>query len=81
MAINFVQLKGVVRELKAVQLQLKRIADLMEADLALKGYNVTPPKADMTGDEPTLVYVEEDIDWARENIKDFDKLVESSGRE
>jgi hypothetical protein len=72
--MNFIRLKGVVRELQGIRAQLLRIADCLEMDLAEKGFHVRVPQADTTGPEPTFEYVDEEMDWARENIPQFDRL-------
>ena len=68
---QYFQLRGIAKELNTIGFQLQRIADALEADLALKGYNTTPPVADTSGPEPSFEYVNEELDWAKENIPGF----------
>lgn len=68
MNINFIKLKSVIGELRGIRTELARLADCWELELAQKGYNVRPPKADTSGPEPTIGYTDEELDWARENI-------------
>lgn len=67
--LDFLKIRRVYKELRGLRLACERIADCLEADLAERGYNIRPPKADTSGPEPTLSYVAEDEDWARETIE------------
>ena len=80
MTLTFVHLKTVVRELSGIRTELKRLGDLMEADLAMKGFHYMPGGAggaDVSQGQPAtpqVAYVDEELDWARENIPEFDRL-------
>jgi len=74
MQISFLHLKSVVRQLSTISQQLERIADAMEMDLSNQGIHIRIPKADVSGPEPTFEYVDEEMDWARENIPELAKL-------
>jgi hypothetical protein len=71
MNINFLRLKGVVRELAGIRRELERLADCWEVELADKGIHMRPPKADVSGPEPTVVYTDEEADWTRETIERY----------
>lgn len=75
MNVNWIQLKGLLKVLGRIETQLTRIADCLELDLASTGVHVRPPVADTRGPEPTMGYVDEEMDWARENIPQFEKLM------
>lgn len=59
-------------DLAPVTKELARIADCLEAFLALQGYHMRPPKADETGEAPDVVYVDE----LKEALREF---AEASG--
>ena len=67
MNINLIKLKGVVSELHGIRTELSRIADAMEADLIER--RIYSPKVDTSGPEPTMEYVDEEMDYVREFIK------------
>lgn len=67
MNINLIKLKAVVYELRALREAVERLADAAEVDLSLRGYNMRPPRTDTSGPEPTMEYVDEEMDWARDN--------------
>ena len=69
MNVTFVRLKSVVSELRGIRHELGRMADCWEQELASQGVYIKPPKADLSGPDPTMEYVEEDMDWAREQIE------------
>lgn len=73
MNVSFVRLKGVVRELAGIRTELSRLADCWEMELSQTGINMRPPKADKSGPEPTVSYVDEEMDWAREQIAFIDR--------
>ena len=62
MNITLVKLKGVVKELSRVASACERLAECWELELAQQGYNMRPPKADVSGPEPELTYVDEEAD-------------------
>ena len=62
MNINMVRLKGVIHELSRVASACERLAACWEAELAEQGLHIRPPKADMSGPEPELTYVDEEAD-------------------
>lgn len=68
MNINLLRLKPVVKELQGIRVELSRLADCWELELAQQGLNIRPPKADTSGPEPSIEYTDESMDWARENI-------------
>lgn len=68
MNIQMLRLKPIVRELRRISEQLERMADCWEIELSRSGYNVRPPVADTSGPEPTVSYVDEEEDWAREQV-------------
>jgi hypothetical protein len=71
MNITLIKLRGVTVELRGIRTQLERIADCMEMELAQNGVNMRPPKADTSGPEPTITYVDEELDWARETVERY----------
>lgn len=79
MNISLIQLKGVVRELAGIRSQLTRIADCLEYDLADKGIRVRPDDRPQT--DASVEYVDEQIDWGRENIPNFDSMIEKMPKE
>ena len=62
MQISLIRLKGVVREISRIANACERIASCWEAELADKGHYMSPPKADLSGPEPELTYVDEEAD-------------------
>ena len=72
--ISFLHLKSVVKQLSNICVQLTRIADCLEMDLSNQGIHIRIPAVDTSGPEPTMEYVDEEMDWARENIPQFEKL-------
>jgi hypothetical protein len=68
MNIQWIRMKGVVRELHGIRTQLERIADCMEMELAQNGVNMRPPKADTSGEAPTITYVDEEMEAVREMV-------------
>lgn len=74
MQVNLIRLKGVERQLASIEAQLARIADCLEADLGEKGVFLKAPKADLAGEAPGISFTDEEVDWARENVPNFDKL-------
>ena len=68
MNINMIRMKGVVLELRGIRAQLERLADCWEMELSQSGIHMRPPKADLSGPEPTVTYVDEEMDAIRETI-------------
>ena len=64
-------LRSVAKELIAIRRELSRIADALERDLMDKG--LAPMQA--VKEESSVDYVDEEIDWGRENIPNFDILL------
>ena len=62
MNVSFVKLKGVTRELGRIASACERLASCWEAELAEQGHYMSPPKADTSGPEPELTYVDEEAD-------------------
>lgn len=62
MNLNLIRLKGVVRSLDRIASACERLADCWEAELAEQGHHMRPPKADVSGPEPELTYVDEEAD-------------------
>jgi hypothetical protein len=62
MNISMVRLKGVTRELARIASACERLADCWERELAEQGLNMRPPRADTSGPEPELTYVDEEAD-------------------
>ena len=60
--VNFIKLKGVTRLLDRIASACERLANCWEAELAEQGYHMSPPKADTSGPEPELTYVDEEAD-------------------
>jgi hypothetical protein len=81
MNIQWIRMKGVVRELHGIRTQLERIADCMEMELAQNGVNMRPPKADTSGPEPTITYVDEEMDWLRESVDRYKREDEALVKE
>jgi hypothetical protein len=69
MNISLIRLKPIARELVEIRKVLERIADCMEFDMAEKGLNVRPPKADTSGKEPTISYTDEEIGYIEERVE------------
>ena len=81
MNITLMKLKGVILELRGIRTQLERIADCMEADLSERGFNIRPPKADTSGAEPTVTYVDEEMDAVREMVDRYKREDETLAKE
>lgn len=69
MNITLLRLRPVIKELREIRLELARLADCWELEVAERNIHVRPPKADTSGPEPTVAYTDEEMDWARENIE------------
>lgn len=79
MNIGLIRLKGVIVELRGIRSALERLADCWEAEMSQAGIHMRPPKADMSGPEPTISYVDEEMDYVRESIDRFkreDKMLD-----
>jgi hypothetical protein len=81
MNISILRLKGVIRELQGIRSELGRLADCWEVELGQAGINMRPPKADTTGPEPTVAYVDEEMEWAHETIEHLKRQDELKSRE
>ena len=62
MNLTWVKLKGVVQSLNRIASACERLAECWEAELAERGHYMSPPKADVSGPEPELTYVDEEAD-------------------
>lgn len=62
MNIGFLRLKGVIKPLDRIASACERLASCWEAELAERGHYMSPPKADTSGPEPELTYVDEEAD-------------------
>ena len=69
--------RSLVKELREIRRELSRIADFMEIDLRDKG--IAPPVT--TAAASSVDYVDEEIDWGRENIPNFDVLLKRQAEE
>lgn len=79
MNIGLVRLKGVILELRGIRHQLERLADCWEMELAQSGVHMRPPKADVSGPDPTVSYVDEEMDFVRESVDRYkreDKMLD-----
>jgi len=65
------RLKGVIRELRSISVQLERLADCWELELAHQGISVRPPKADTSGPPPTIDYVDDELEYVREQMTKY----------
>jgi hypothetical protein len=74
MNISFIKLKSVIAELRGIRRELGRLADCWEAEMAEQGYHMTPPKADTSGPEPSMSYVDEEEDWLRETVDRYRRI-------
>lgn len=81
MNIGFIKLKSVIAELRGIRTELARMADCWELELAQQGLHVRPPKADTSGPEPTVTYVDEEEDAVRETVERFRREDERRTRE
>ena len=81
MNITFVKLKGVIEELRGIRQELARIGDCMEYDLADKGIRLRAKSDPAPTEQDSFEYVDEEIDWARENIPNFDALMKQQPKE
>lgn len=68
MNIALMRLRPIAKELRGIRTALERLADYEEVRLSMEGYNIRPPKVDTSGPEPTVDYVDEELDWAHEEI-------------
>lgn len=81
MQINFIRLKGVVEELRGIRQELTRIGDCLEYDLADKGIRIRTSDVTSTPEDSSFEYVDEETDWGRENIPNFDALMKEQPKE
>jgi hypothetical protein len=65
MNIRWLRLKGIVSELHGIRLALEHIADNQDAELRYRGIGRAEPPSRLP---PSLDYVDEEADWARETI-------------
>lgn len=61
-----------IRALSDIRRELTRIADCLEYDLADRGIVTRVPDTS-NKEDATVDYVDNEVEWARENIPDFDK--------
>ena len=80
MNINLFNMRPLLRELKGLRTACERIADALEADLDSRDIHMRTPKATGT-DEPSVAYVDEEMDWARENIARLKREEEALAQE
>jgi len=66
MNITLLRFKGLVLELQRIRIQLERMNDLREAELAYNGLHLRPPQADTSGEAPEALYTDEETDYLRE---------------
>ena len=71
MNISFLRLKGVIKPLDRIASACERLASCWEAELAERGHYMQPPKADTSGPEPELTYVDEEADALLEIEEQF----------
>ena len=71
MNINLIRLKPVIKELRAINTTLSRLADCWETELAQSGIYMRPTAPDPSKLEPTVSYVDEEEDYVRE-LQDAD---------
>lgn len=81
MQITLVKLKGVTLELRGIRRELERLADCWEAQLAESGIHMRPPRADTSGAEPTISYVDEEEDYVRETVDRYKREDELAEKE
>ena len=62
MNINWLRLKGLIKPLDRIATACERLADCWETELAQQGLHMRPPKADLSGPDPELTYVDEEAD-------------------
>ncbi len=79
MNINLIKLKGIGIELSGIRKALERIADCMEMELSDKGFTLHPPQ-DNPSIKESFEYVDEEMDWARENAYIKDKESDNGER-
>ena len=70
-----------MRELGGIRRALERIADCWETELSEQGIHMRPPKADVSGPEPTISYVDEELDFVRESVDRLKRQDEMLDRE
>lgn len=69
--MNLLWSRGITKELRQIRLQLTRLADCWEHELAVKGVYMRPPQADTSGEPPDLIYTDE----SQDALKELEELV------
>lgn len=67
------RLKPVLRELHGIRMELQRMNDIKELELAYQGVHVRPPVADQSGPDPETLYTNEETDFYRELEEELGK--------
>ena len=82
MNISWVRLKGLIKPLDRIAAACERLAACWEAEMAEQGHYMRPPKADTSGPDPELTYVNEEADALAEieaklrGLKDVEEELE-----
>ena len=66
MNIGLFRLRPLLRELRGIHNELKRLNDMRETELAYQGLYIKPPVADTSGPAPEVTYTDEEADYFRE---------------
>jgi hypothetical protein len=74
MNVNLMRLKPVIRELRAIRLELQRMNDIKELELAYTGIHIRPPVADTSGADPVTLYTDEERDYFTELAEQIGKV-------
>ena len=81
MNIHLMRLKSVVRELRGIRDELARLGDCWEQELSQQGIRMRPPVVDASGPEPSMSYVDEELDFIRETVERYKHEDEIKARE
>lgn len=69
MNIALFRLRPLLKELRLLRLELVRMNDMREFEMATSGLHVIRPRVsapDATGEDPTVSYVDEEADYLKE---------------
>jgi hypothetical protein len=68
------RLRPLLKELRGIHSELKRMNDIREVELAHTGLYIKPPVADTRGDEPEITYTDEERDYYRELSEEIGRI-------
>jgi hypothetical protein len=66
MNVGLFRLRPLIKAVQGIHMELKRMNDMRETELAYQGLYIKPPVADTSGPPPEVSYTDEEQDYFRE---------------